>query len=335
MPTPPDRRPLVVVLGATGTIGSVVAASLAARPVRLRLVGRQPAPPPPGARAAVEVRAADLTDPDQLRSTVDGAGAVVHLLADPRAGDLNARVMAGVLDTLSARSDRSAPPAVLYAGTVTQVGVPPRALLDGTETDRPDTAFQRDKHTAERALLRASAQGAVRGVSVRLPTVYGHSHANGRLDSGALTAMIRRAVAGDPLTMWHDGTVRRDLLHVRDAAAALLAALDHAGALAGRHWLAGTGTGTPLGDAFRTVAHIVATRTGRPPVPVGSVPPPRPLSTAELTSTTVDPAAFHRHTGWTAQVPLHDGLEWTVTAALSPTPASRLGRVSKSVTAIR
>jgi nucleoside-diphosphate-sugar epimerase len=337
---------LVVVLGATGCIGSVVTASLAARPVRLRAVSRRPAPAPAGGRggtvrATVEVRTADLTDPGELRSAVAGADAVVHLLAGtggggPPAGTgdggragLNAGVMSGLLDALRARPGRSEPPAVIYAGSVTQVGIAPRTLLDGTEPDQPGTAFERDKHAAERALLRASAEGAVRGVSVRLPTVFGHSGVTGRFDSGVVTAMIRRAIAGEALTMWHDGTVQRDLLHVQDAAAALLAALDHVEALGGRHWLAGTGVGTPLGGAFRAVAEIVARRTGAAPVPVVSVPPPRPLSNADVASAVVDPSAFRTRTGWVARVPLREGLEWTVVAALAGEVPERLESVAR------
>jgi nucleoside-diphosphate-sugar epimerase len=313
MPTASDPPPLVVVLGDSGSIGSFVTASLAARPVRLRAVSRRPAPGPADGLAEVEMRSADMTDIEELRSAVDGADAVVHLIAPgPDAG-----VIAGLLDALATRPARSEPPAVIYAGSITQVGVPPHTLLDGTETDQPETDIARDKHAAERALLEASANGAVRGVSVRLPTVFGHNPATGRFDSGVLTAMIDRAIAGDALTMWHDGTVQRDLLHVRDAAAALLAALDNVDRLAGGHWLAGTGVGTPLGEAFRAIADTVARRAGTAAVPVASVPPPRPLSASDVTSAVVDPSAFRSRTGWAARVPLRNGLEWTVAAALA------------------
>jgi nucleoside-diphosphate-sugar epimerase len=304
------RRPLVVVLGAGGSIGSLLTASLAARPLRLRAVSRRPAAAPAAGLAAVEVRSADVTDVRELRSAVAGADAVFHLIAPGP----DAALIDQLLDALAARSGAAA---VIYAGSITQAGVPQRRLLDGTETDRPETRIARDKHAAERALLQASARGAVRGVSVRLPTVFGHNPATGRFDSGVITAMIRRAIAGDALTMWHDGTVERDLLHVRDAAAALLAALDDVDSLAGRHWLAGTGVGTPLGQVFRAIADTVAGRTGTAAVPVISVPPPRPLSATDVTSAVVDPSAFRTRTGWAARVPLRDGLQWTVVAALA------------------
>jgi nucleoside-diphosphate-sugar epimerase len=323
-----DQFPLVAVLGSTGCIGSMLTATLAARPVRLRAVSRRPMPLPAGARATVEVRSGDLTDPEELRSAVDGADAVFPLVVPAGGSDAggldcggmagpHAAMMSGILDVLRARRGRGRPPAVIYAGSVTQVGVPPRTGLDGTEPDRPSTAFERDKHAAERELLQASAAGAVRGVSIRLPTVFGHDPATGRFDNGVLTTMLRRAIAGEALTMWHDGSVQRDLLHVRDAAAALLAALDHVSELAGRHWLAGTGVGTPLGEAFRVLAQIVARRTGTQPVPVVSAPPPRPLSAAEVTSAVVNPSRFGDRTGWVARVPWQEGLEWTAAAALA------------------
>lgn len=116
--------------------------------------------------------------------------------------------------------------------------------------------------------------------------------------------------------MWHDGTVLRDLLHVQDAAAALLAAADNIDVLAGGHWLVGTGVRTSLGEAFRAIADIAARLTGRPVVAVMSVPPPRPLSATDVTSAVVDPSAFRSRTGWAARVSLRDGLEWTVAGAV-------------------
>lgn len=315
MPSPSAESQLVVVLGASGSIGAFVSASLAARRVRLRLVSRRPLPGPAHGLASVEVRSADVTDIRQLRPAVEGADAVVHLVAPGPDATLMGRLLAAV----SERPAACGPPTVIYAGSVTQVGVPPRTLLDGTEPDEPETAIARDKHAAERALLQATARGLVRGVPVRLPTVFGHNPATGRFDAGVVTAIINRAVAGEALTMWHDGSVQRDFLHVRDAASALLAAVDNVDRLAGRHWLVGTGVGTPIGEAFRAIAEIAARLAGRTTVPVKSVPPPRPLSATDVASVVVDPSPFRSLTGWAAHVPLRDGLERTVAASLDAT----------------
>ncbi|GAA4071967.1 NAD-dependent epimerase/dehydratase family protein [Actinomadura miaoliensis] len=326
-------RPLVVVLGASGFVGSVVTAALADRPVRLRAVARRPSAVPTGCLADVEVRRADLTQNARLADAVEGADAVIHLVAGGEYGPgrdgtadaerVNVGVMASLLDAMRGRRP-GPPPAVLFAGAIHQVGVPPRTVLDGSEHDAPSDLFARHKQAAERMLLDATAEGAVRGVSLRLPPLYGHSPATGALGGGALAVMIRRALAGEPLTLWGDGTVRRDLLHVRDAAAAFLAALDHVGPLAGRHWLLGTGEGVPLERVFGCVAEIAAACRGGRPVPVRRVPPPPHAGPADLASVVVDASAFRGRTGWRPRVRLREGLEQTIMAAMRPArPAAK------------
>jgi reductase EvaE/reductase VcaE len=163
-------------------------------------------------------------------------------------------------------------------------------------------------------------------VSLRLPTVFGEGAVPGTADRGVVAAMARRALAGQEITMWHDGTVRRDLVHVRDIAAAFSAALDHAGQLSGRHWLLGAGRGDRLGDVFRTVAARAAARTGAGPVPVVSVTPPEHAPETDFRSVTIDSSAFRAATGWRPAVGLTEGLDRTVAAlwaaASPPSPPS-------------
>jgi reductase EvaE/reductase VcaE len=322
MTTEPTDRPLVAVLGATGFVGSAVLAALAGRELRLRAVARRPAAVPDGARAEVEVVTADLTDRDALAASVKDADVVIHVLlceggwrasAEPGGEQVNVGVMRDLLD-VAANSDR--PPLVVYAGTTGQVGAPPREPLDGTEPDRPASVYDEQKLTAERLLLAASEAGLVRGVSLRLPTVYGEGTVPGTADRGVVAAMARRALAGQEITLWHDGTVRRDLIHIADVAAAFAAALDHPDELAGRAWLLGTGRGDALGDVFRAVARHAAARTGAPAVPVVSVQPPAHAPETDFLSVTIDSTPFRSVTGWRPQVSLDEGLERTV-AALS------------------
>ncbi|WP_234373188.1 NAD-dependent epimerase/dehydratase family protein [Streptomyces sp. H-KF8] len=67
-----DGRPLVVVLGASGFIGSPLTRALAGRPVRLRLVARRATPVPDGALAETEVRTTDLAAPGAIAEAVEG-----------------------------------------------------------------------------------------------------------------------------------------------------------------------------------------------------------------------------------------------------------------------
>jgi nucleoside-diphosphate-sugar epimerase len=311
--------PLVVVLGASGYIGSAVTAALATRPIRLRAVGRTTPAIPDNATADITTHTADLTDPESVAAAVKDADAVMHLVArtsgwrEPGAEAQGERVNVGVMkDVLAALGEQAGKPIVIYAGSTSQVGLPPTTRLDGTEPDHPETPFDRQKLAAERLLL---AEDGIRGISLRMPTAYGHSPTTGSVGNGVLTFMARRALAGEQITMWHDGTVRRDLLHVSDAAAAFVAALDHADALSGRFWLVGTGVGTPLGDVFRTISGLAAQHTGNGPVPVVSVPPPGAVSEADLRSVSVDATPFRTLTGWRPAADLTEALRATVAAA--------------------
>ncbi len=311
--------PLVVVLGASGFVGSAVSAALARRPIRLRLVSRRPAALPADRVAGIEVRAADLTRRSALAEAVAGADVVVHLVAhtddgwrvadgDTRAEQVNVGLVRDLVAALAARRRTGPPPAVIFAGTCLNGH---DRLADENGSGKPRSPYCRQKLIAEHLLEQATADGVLRAVALRLPPVYGYGPGNGRL---VVEVMIRRALAGEPLTMWHDGTPRRDLVHLDDIAAAFVAAIDHVDSLAGRFWLVGSGQGEPLGKVFAEIADIVAEHTGRPAVPVVSVPPPSNAEPTDLRSVEIDSSPFRAVTGWRPAVPLRDGLSRTVAA---------------------
>lgn len=318
-------KPLVTVLGASGYVGAAVSAAFAHRPVRLRLVGRDRTPAPPGGVAQTRIGRAELTSRDELAHAVRGSDVVVHLVAHSggwrRAEhdhDSHAVNVGVVRDLVEVLGDRTEPPLVLYAGAASQVGVPPGGAVDGTEPDHPETGYDEQKLAAERVVEQASRAGAVRGVVLRLPTVFGESP--GGAERGVVAHMVRRALAGEPLTMWHDGTVRRDFLHVADVAAAFVAAFERPDDLLGGHWPIGSGRPERLGDVLRRIADLVAGHTGEPPVPVVSVPPPEGAPVTDFRDLTIDPRRFRSRTGWSPQVPLREGLDRTVLAALGRVP---------------
>jgi nucleoside-diphosphate-sugar epimerase len=279
---------LITVLGGSGFIGSHVVRALAGRGARLRLIGR---------------READLGVPGALAAAVTGSDAVIHLVAhtggtgnwraageDPRARHLNEGLARELVDVVRAETRRR-PPVVLFASTAHPA----------------DSAYARQKLAAEEALCAATADGVLRAVPLRLTTVFG-----GGRDRGVVSSMIRRALAGQPLPLWHDGSVARDLLYVTDAAAAFTAALDQADDLAGRPWTVGSGTAVPLGDVLRAVAERVSRRTGRPPVPVVRVEPPAYATAADFRPVRADVTPFRSRTGWSPTTDLRTALDRTV-----------------------
>ncbi|MFZ3494435.1 NAD-dependent epimerase/dehydratase family protein [Streptomyces sp. 5.8] len=317
-------NPLIVVLGATGFVGSAVFRELAQHPVRIRAVSRRKVSVPENALAEIEVFPADLTEPGQMAAAVAGADVVIHSLAylagastwriadgDAGAERVHVGLMQDLLKALGDRPASQAPATVLFTGSITAAGSSDKEVLDGTEPDRPTGYYERLKLEAERLLLAADAAGTVRGACLRLTTLYGYSAGSTAKDKGIVSTMTRRAVAGEPLTMWHDGSVRRDLLHVDDVARAFWAAIPHMDELGGKRWLIGTGQGAPLGDVFSRVCALVAEQTGKDPVPLVSVEPPEYAEVSDFRSVTVDSSAFRAATGWKPQVSLEEGLRLT------------------------
>jgi nucleoside-diphosphate-sugar epimerase len=335
-----NAAPLITVLGSSGLVGTAITRGLASRPVRLRLVGRRETTVPDDVRADIDMRTADLAEPGAVAEAIDGSDTVIHLVAhisgastwrvsskDPVAERINVGLVHDLVDAVRAsRPDR--PPLVLLAGSMSQVGRSARARIDGSEPDRPLTTYDRQKLDAERAILAATGEGVLRGATLRLATLYTQGTDAPDLDRGVVAAMMRRALAGQPLTMWHDGTVTRDLVCVDDVARAFLAALDQPERTVGRSWLVGTGQAVSIADLFRLIARTVAARTGGEPVPVTCVPPADHSMPTDLLDFVLDPSAFQVATGWTPRVALRAGLQQLV-AAMTRDPAPSLA-VTKS-----
>jgi dTDP-4-keto-6-deoxyhexose 4-ketoreductase len=186
--------------------------------------------------------------------------------------------------------------------------------VDGSEPDVPASEYDRQKLAAEHTLLAATESGALRGIVLRLATVYGQGTTPFDVEHGVVSAMLRKAIAGEPLTMWGEGTVARDLICVDDVARAFLAAMDHADALTGRSWLIGTGNATSVRDLFTSIAQAVSSRTGRPAVPVVSVRPDK-ADASDAVDFVVGSAAFGKVTGWLPTVTLAEGLDRAAAAA--------------------
>lgn len=314
-PATPARPPLVTVLGGAGFIGSAVVHELARRPVRVRVVSRGRAPLPSDPVAEVSACRIDLTEPGSVQRAVANADAVIHLAAPNSGGQswratgsgtdrMNAGLMRDLVD--AAQGD---PPVVIFASTV----------LAGAPNHEPTDDYVRHKRMSEEILLQATADGRVQGVVLRPVTIYGQSPLTGSTGRGVISVMARKAVAGEPITMWNDGSVMRSFMHVRDAARAFVAALQYADRVRGQSWTLGTDRQERLGDVFAAIVRTAAEVTGGPEVPMVTVPPPEDATVHDFRShrPVADHSAFGAVTGWSPQVSLPEGLREVIRAVLS------------------
>jgi nucleoside-diphosphate-sugar epimerase len=228
--------------------------------------------------------------------------------ADPVA-DWRANVlpMVRLLETCRERQWR---PAILFAGSATQFGLPARIPVDETLPDRPVTIYDCHKIAAEGYLAHYIARGLVHGCTLRLANIYGPGPKGSAPDRGILNQMIRRALRGEVVTLYGDGGQVRDYLFIADAIDAFLVAAENIARVDGAHFVLGSGTGHTLADAFQMVAARVGRLAGRP-VDLVRVAPPAGLSPIEQRSFVADTARFQAATGWTPRVALGEGIDRT------------------------
>ena len=294
---------VIAVTGASGFIGARLVSRLAAEACTIIRIDRP----------------ADVIERPVWDRAVD-ADVIIHLAAqtsaavanDDPARDFQANVMP-MRHLIAACRDRHRTPVVLFAGTVTEAGVPSQLPVNEDAPDDPRTIYDRHKLMAERELKAAASDGHVRGATLRLANVYGPGAHGRRADRDILNRMIAAAVAGETLPVHGTGEQIRDYVFVDDVVDAFIAAAVHGDRINGRHFVIGTGRGISIRGAFELIAERVERSTGRR-VPVTTIAPPAPASAIAQRHFIADPARFSRATGWHPKTTLPEGIDRTIEA---------------------
>lgn len=311
----------VLLTGGTGFLAANLVAQLSDEECQLARITRAgtPVPLPVAGRARCEHLAGDIAQRAFWEAALPGADVVFHFAAQTSvytadqnpAADWQANVLPllTLLETCRAHGHR---PLILFAGTCTQFGLPEHTPVDEACPDRPVTIYDQHKLAAEGYLEHYVRNGWARGATLRLANIYGPGPVSGKPDRGILNLMMRRALAGEALTVFDGcGELRRDYLFVADAVEAFLAAAVHGEAVNGKHFVLASGEGTTLTQAFQLVAERAARLTGQL-VPVTSVPAPVGLSRIEHRNFVGDSRRLQAATGWQPHSSLAAGIDRTL-----------------------
>ena len=304
----------VLVTGGSGYLASRVLPQLSG--VReIRVLSRRA----PRAGVAVRWIEGHAGIPGTLDNAVRGARTIFHLAAqtsvaiakqDPAADRaVNVTALERLLEAITAQGGE--PPALVFAGTVTQSGIPDSDTLDERTPDRPITVYDTHKLEAEQLLEAAARARTVLGVTLRLANVYGPGARSGAADRGVLNKMIRLAFEGKALQIYGDGRQLRDYTFVDDVAAALVKAASHAADISGRHFVVGSGDRRTIAEIVNVVAERAAARTGTR-VAIETVAAPPTSDPIDARSYIVDARAFRTATGWRPDVALDAGIDRTL-----------------------
>jgi nucleoside-diphosphate-sugar epimerase len=211
---------------------------------------------------------------------------------------------------------------VLLSGTVTQTGIPKHLPVNETHCDDPITIYDLHKQMAEGYLKYYARQGFVRGAILRLANVYGPGPKTSSAERGLLNIMIRKALAGETLTVYGEGNYLRDFVYVSDVVGAFVLAGAKIGRVNGRHFVVGSGRGRTIAEAVNVVAERVALKTGHR-ARVVHIDPPRPALPIESRDFVADPGSLAETAGWHPRTWLAEGIDLTIDYYLNQ-PKERL-----------
>jgi len=309
----------IAVTGAAGFLGGQLVSRLAGADCRIIRVARSAQPP---LDLPLSASVLDVTGDAGDRGVWDriaDAEVIFHFAAQTSvtsaADDPDRDFQANVTpmrQLLTMCRERGRRPTVMFAGTVTEVGIPSRLPVDEDAPDHPITIYDRHKLIAEQDLKAAAADGDVRGATLRLANVYGPGARGQRVDRDVLNRMIKTAIDGGPLTVYGTGEYVRDYVFVEDVVEAFLMAAVQPDRVNGRHFVIGSGRGIRIRDAFELIAARVELLTGRR-VPV-TIEPVTRLSTIERRHFVADPSRFSAATGWRPSWSLTEGIDRTIEA---------------------
>lgn len=218
----------VGVLGASGYVGGATVAALEAAGVDVR---------PAAGSSHERYPAVDVRDRAAVREFVEDCGCVVDVAGlvgvgtcadNPDAAfEINA---IGSATVAWACSRRGVP--LVHCSSVAAIGQPETLPITARHPRDPATAYGHTKLLGERA-VRTVTDGRVPSITFVLTNPYGTvetRHGSASDGPSVVDFFLERAAEGDSLPVHRPGTQERDLIHVRDVAAAIVAAVD---ALAG------------------------------------------------------------------------------------------------------
>ncbi|AXR79529.1 NAD-dependent epimerase/dehydratase family protein [Natrarchaeobaculum sulfurireducens] len=211
----------VGVLGASGYVGSAVVSTLETEAYDVY----------PAAGSSHETYpTVDLRDREAIRSFVDDVGCVVNTAglvgvnaceADPEAAfEINA---IGATNVAWACARRGVP--LVHLSSVATIGDPERQPITAEHPRDPTTTYGRTKLIGDRA-VRTATDGRTPSITYCLTNPYGTPPDRAVAGNSVVDFFLERAIAGESLPVHRPGIQERDLIHVTDAAAAVVAAVD-------------------------------------------------------------------------------------------------------------
>ncbi len=298
-----------LILGGGGFIGSFIADRMLSlgHPVRIferprvlpyRVFGRE---------ERVEWFAGDFQSAADIQAAADGCNVVFHMVSttlpkgsnDDPIYDVESNVV-GTLRLLTAAVLGRVRKVVFISSGGTVYGIPERIPVAEGHPTEPLVSYGIAKLAIEKYLNLYWYLHGLEYSVLRVANPYGERQ---RVDTaqGAVAVFLSKALAGDPIEIWGDGSVTRDYIYIEDVVDAFIMAMNHEGEP--RVFNVGSGEGRSLNQLLTTIEDLL----GRP-VERRYLPPRK----FDVPVNVLDISRARDVLGWQPRVSFRDGLGRTL-----------------------
>jgi len=310
----------VIVTGGAGFIGSHLVDALLADGRRVVAIDDLSRGDPGRVAAEADLETVDITDGASLDRVIDAArpAAIFHLaaqasvtasVADP-GHDCRVNVL-GSVRVLEAAERHSAP--IVFASTGGALyGDDAPVPTPETCAPSPLSPYGASKLAAETYLTTWTRAGGPPHAICRLANIYGPRQSPDG-EAGVVAIFSHLLSRGEAPTLYGFGAPMRDYVHVADVVVALMAARGHAGI-----FNVGSGVATDVATVLRELQSAAGTALE---------PRCAPIRAGELMRSCLDPARARERLGWSAEIPLAEGLSVTYSSFADASVGNMTGRV--------
>lgn len=294
-----------VVLGGGGFLGTNLCLALLGKVGSLRAFGRRQSFPE--ALRHVEWMQGDFSDPTSVAAAIADCDIVFHLVnaTTPasanidKVADLEANVVS-TLRLLEACRAEGVRRVVFVSSGGTVYGVPDQIPTPESAPTDPITAYGISKLAIEKYLALYERTYGLESRILRVANPYG-PYQTALKSQGIIAACLRKALAGQPIDIWGDGSVIRDYVYVHDVSKALIAAAVYEGKQ--NIFNVGSGTGESILGIVGIIEELMGAKLTLRFSNARSVDVPKSVLDCRRAAVEL---------GWQADVTLREGIERTV-----------------------
>jgi UDP-glucose 4-epimerase len=296
----------VTLLGGLGFIGSHLARALLRDGYRVRILCRQNGTNelPADFRDQLEVAEIDAMNPRQVFDSIADSDTLVDLVHTTRPGSSMENPSFDVASNLVSRvewlqhlGETKVRRVIFLSSGGTVYGIPETDLIGEDHPTNPICSYGITKLALEKYVAMYAGLSGISCTILRPSNVYGPGN-RVNVGQGVIGVLADRALRGQALEVWGDGSSLRDYLYIDDLVSAIVGLMSYFGSH--RVFNVSSGTGYSVIDVIATLRDVL-----------GCIPPVLNLPSRQfdVPVNVLSSTRLRESTGWVPRVDLRSGVE--------------------------